>query len=142
LQDKANSFVWMLKKYSCFPITFTHHYCKEFVDTIIEDTFQWWTSIYFGHFLSVDFIICSHIILVFILNTLYLICLMVKYFFNYRPIQILYNSGGWPSSVLGFPFPSSVASEFWSGLDFLGQVNFNYWIEEFISHDFKTFNFA
>ena len=57
-------------------------------------------------------------------------------------LQILYNSGGWPSSVLGFPFPSSVASEFWSGLDFLGQGNFNYWIEEFISHDFKTFNFA
>jgi hypothetical protein len=41
-----------------------------------------------------------------------------------------------------------MASEFSSGkVDFQtlvvrGQVNFNYWIEEFISNDFKTFSFA
>jgi hypothetical protein len=41
-----------------------------------------------------------------------------------------------------------MASEFWSGkVDFQtlvvrGQVKFNYWIEEFISNDFKTFSFA
>jgi hypothetical protein len=49
-------------------------------------------------------------------------------------------------SVLGFPFP--VTREFWSGkVDFQTlvvreQVNFNYWIEELISNDFKTFSFA